>query len=478
MTHDVMAPLMFGGLIIFMLIGYPVAFSLGAVGLFFAVIGIQLGFFTTALLQALPERVFGILANELLLSIPFFTFMGAVLERCGLAEDLLEGTGQLFGPVRGGLAYAVILVGALLGAITGTVAASVIAMGLISLPVMMRYGYNMRLATGVIAASGTITQLIPPSLVLVVLADQLGKSVGDMYAGAIGPSIVQVLLFCAFILLLSFVRPNDIPALPPEARTKIGWPLIRRVLVGMVPSLALIFLVLGTILIGLATPTEGGAMGAVGAIILAAIHRRLTWNLLWQGMDSTMRITAMVIFILIGSTVFGLVFRGVDGDLWIEHMLLGLPGGQVGFLLAVNIFVFFLAFFLDYFEIAFIVIPLLAPVAAKLGIDLIWFGVLLGANMQTSFMHPPFGFALFYLRGVAPKEVKSSDIYWGAVPWVVLQLLLVLIIIVWPGLVTSFIDRGGAPATEPPALEQPATKAPEGADDRSLEIERQLRQMK
>ncbi|MBV8030843.1 MAG: TRAP transporter large permease subunit [Betaproteobacteria bacterium] len=478
MTHDVMAPLMFGGLIVFMLIGYPVAFSLGAVGLFFAVIGIQLGFFTTALLQALPERVFGILANELLLSIPFFTFMGAVLERCGLAEDLLEGTGQLFGPVRGGLAYAVILVGALLGAITGTVAASVIAMGLISLPVMMRYGYNMRLATGVIAASGTITQLIPPSLVLVVLADQLGKSVGDMYAGAIGPSIVQVLLFCAFILLLSFVRPNDIPALPPEARTKIGWPLIRRVLVGMVPSLALIFLVLGTILIGLATPTEGGAMGAVGAIILAAIHRRLTWNLLWQGMDSTMRITAMVIFILIGSTVFGLVFRGVDGDLWIEHMLLGLPGGQVGFLLAVNIFVFFLAFFLDYFEIAFIVIPLLAPVAAKLGIDLIWFGVLLGANMQTSFMHPPFGFALFYLRGVAPKEVKSSDIYWGAVPWVVLQLLLVLIIIVWPGLVTSFIDRGGAPATEPPALEQPATKAPEGADDRSLEIERQLRQMK
>ncbi|MBV9190548.1 MAG: TRAP transporter large permease subunit, partial [Betaproteobacteria bacterium] len=468
-----------GGLIVFMLIGYPVAFSLGAVGLFFGVIGIHLGYFQIALLQALPERVLGILSNELLLSIPFFTFMGAVLERCGLAEDLLEGTGQLFGPVRGGLAYAVILVGALLGAITGTVAASVIAMGLISLPVMMRYGYNMRLATGVIAASGTITQLIPPSLVLVVLADQLGKSVGDMYAGAIGPSIVQVLLFCAFIFLLSIFRPQDVPALPPEARTKIGWKLILRILFGMVPSLALIFLVLGTILIGLATPTEGGAMGAVGAIALAAMHRRLTWKLLWQGMDSTMRINAMVIFILIGSTVFGLVFRGVDGDLWIEHMLLALPGGQVGFLLAVNVFVFFLAFFLDYFEIAFIVIPLLAPVAAKLGIDLIWFGVLLGANMQTSFMHPPFGFALFYLRGVAPKEVKSTDIYWGAVPWVVLQLILVVIIIAWPGLVTSFIDQGGAPRTEPPAIEQPARGDEAGdKDDQSLEIERQLKQMK
>jgi tripartite ATP-independent transporter DctM subunit len=328
-------------------IGYPVAFSLGAVGLFFGVIGIEMGFFHLSLLQALPERVFGILANELLLSIPFFTLMGAILERCGLAEDLLEGTGQLFGPVRGGLAYAVILVGALLGAITGTVAASVIAMGLISLPVMMRYGYNMRLATGVIAASGTITQLIPPSLVLVVLADQLGKSVGDMYAGAIGPSIVQVLLFCAFILLVSIVKPEHVPALPPEARSKIGWKLLARVLFGMVPSLALIFLVLGTIILGIATPTEGGAMGAVGALLLAAMHRRLSWNLLWQAMDSTMRINAMVIFILIGSTVFGLVFRGVDGDLWIENMLLQLPGGQVGFLLAVNAFVFFLAFFLD-----------------------------------------------------------------------------------------------------------------------------------
>jgi tripartite ATP-independent transporter DctM subunit len=486
-VHDLMAPLMFGGLIAFMLIGYPVAFSLAAVGLFFGFIGIELGFFQISLLQALPERVFGILTNDLLLSIPFFTFMGAVLERCGLAEDLLEATGQLFGPVRGGLAYAVIFVGALLGAITGTVAASVIAMGLISLPIMMRYGYNIRIATGVIAASGTITQLIPPSLVLIVLADQLGKSVGDMYAGAIGPSIVQVLLFCLFIFMVSIFRPGYVPALPREARTLRGWSLIRRVLWGMVPSLALIFLVLGTILMGVATPTEGGAMGAVGAIGLAAIHKRLTWNLLWQGMQSTMRINAMVIFILIGSTVFGLVFRGVDGDLWIEHMLLDLPGGPVGFLIAVNIFIFFLAFFLDFFEIAFIVIPLLAPVAAKLGIDLIWFGVLLGANMQTSFMHPPFGFALFYLRGIAPKEVKSSDIYWGAVPWVCMQLILVAILIAWPGLVTGFIATANPvdpvkiemqfERSTPSVIPDPVSGGSSNSDQ-SAEIERMLKEQK
>ena len=432
---------MFGGLIVFLLLGYPAAFSLGAVGLFFSLIGIEIGMFQPTFLQALPDRVFGILSNDLLLSIPFFTFMGAILEKCGLAEDMLEGLGQLFGPIRGGLAYAVIIVGAILGAITGTVAASVIAMGLISLPIMLRYGYNPRVATGVIAASGTITQLIPPSLVLIVLADQLGKSVGDMYAGAIGPSIIQVVLFCLFIFFLSIFRPQDVPALPPEARPKIDWKLFRRILWGIVPSIALIFLVLGTILMGLATPTEGGAMGSVGALVLAAMNKRLEKSLVWEAMTSTMRINAMVIFILIGSTVFGLAFRGVDGDLWIEHLLSGLPGGQVGFLIVVNLFVFFLAFFLDYFEIAFIIIPLLAPVADKLGIDLIWFGVLLGANMQTSFMHPPFGFALFYLRGVAPKSLKSSDIYYGALPWVALQLMLVAIIIFIPETVTYFIDK-------------------------------------
>ena len=442
LSLEIMPPLMFGGLVVFLLMGFPVAFSLSAVGLFFGFVSIELGFFTTAYLGNLPLRVFGILSNDLLLAIPFFTLMGAILERCGLAEDLLEGTGQLFGKVPGGLAYAVIIVGAILGAITGTVAASVIAMGMISLPIMMRYGYDMRIATGVIAASGTITQVIPPSLVLIVLGDQLGKSVGDMYAGAIGPSFLQILLFVLFIAGVSIFAPHKVPPLPPEALVPRGWSLYWRVMKGMVPSVVLIFLVLGTIFMGLATPTEAGAMGAVGAVVLAMINGRFTWKLMREAMSNTMRITAMVIFILIGATVFSLVFQGVDGSVWIEHLLSHLPGGQTGFLVFVNVFVFFLAFFLDFFEIAFIVIPLLAPVAAKLDIDLVWFGVLLCINMQTSFMHPPFGFALFYLRGIAPRTVLTRDIYLGAIPWLCLQLLLVAIVIAWPESVTYWLDRG------------------------------------
>jgi tripartite ATP-independent transporter DctM subunit len=446
-SHGVMPPLMFGGMIVFMLLGFPVAFSLAAAGLFFGILGIVSGHFDPIFLGNLPFRFFGIVSNELLLAIPFFTFMGAILERCGLAEDLLEGTGQLFGKIPGGLAYAVIVVGAVLGAITGTVAASVIAMGVISLPVMMRYGYDMRLATGVIAASGTITQLIPPSLVLVVLADQLGRSVGDMYLGAIGPSLLQVAIFIIYILVLSLLRPRTMPPLPPEALIARGWPLVRRVLWGMVPSIVLIFLVLGTIFMGLATPTEAGAMGAVGALALAAINRRLTWNLVRQGMSSTMRITSMVVFILIGSTCFSVVFLGVNGGVWLEHHLTSIPGGVWGFLIFINLFVFFLAFFLDFFEIAFIILPMVAPIAQKVlapvvGADaaLIWFGVMLCVNMQTSFLHPPFGFALFYLRGVAPKEIKSSDIYWGALPWIGLQAIMVAIVIAVPITVTALLD--------------------------------------
>jgi tripartite ATP-independent transporter DctM subunit len=445
-----MAPLMFGGMILFMLVGYPAAFSLAAVGLFFAFIGIELGLIHPDFLGNLTYQLFGIVSNDLLLAIPFFTFMGAILERCGLAEDLLDSIGQLFGPVRGGLSYAVIFVGAILGAITGTVAASVIAMAVIAMPVMTRYGYSVRHTTGVIAASGTITQLIPPSLVLVILADQLGRSVGDMYKGAIGPSLIQIGLFCAFVFLVSLIRPQDVPALPPEARTLKGWALWGKCLRGIIPSLGLIFLVLGTIFMGLATPTEAGALGAVGAILLAAFNRTLSWQLVYQGMSVTMRLTAMVVYILIGARVFSLVFQGVGGKEWIEGMLTALPGGQTGFLIFVNIFIFLVAFFLDFFEIAFIIIPLLAPVADKLGIDLIWFGVLVCANVQTSFMHPPFGFALFYLRGIAPKSVKSSDIYWGAVPWVVMQVLLVIILIFWPGSVTYWLDRG--PKVDPSTI--------------------------
>lgn len=439
---EFMAPAMFAALVVFLLLGLPVAFSLAALGLASGLLAIELGLFPAAFMANLPYRIFGILSNELLLSIPFFTLMGAILERSGLAEDLLEGFAQLFGGLPGGLAYAVIVVGAILGAITGTVAASVIAMGVIALPIMMRVGYSHRLATGVIAASGTITQVIPPSLVLIVLADQLGRSVGDMYLGAIGPSIAQVLIFLLFIFVASRVSPRSMPPLPESDRTLRGMALLVRVVRGILPSLALIFVVLGTIFMGLATPTEAGAMGVVGALGLAALHRRLNWTMVREGMESTMGITVMVIFILMGATVFTLVFQGVDGGVWVEHLFTRVGADDpVTFLIVVNILIFLLAFFLDFFEIAFIVIPLLAPMADKLGIDLIWFGVLICVNMQTSFMHPPFGFALFYLRGIAPKSIPSKDIYLGAIPWLGLQLLLVGILIFFPQIVTGFLDK-------------------------------------
>jgi len=450
------APMMFGGLIVIMLLGFPVSFSLAALGLFSAFFAIHMGWFSTQFLATLPLNVFGILSNDLLLAIPFFTLMGSLLERCGLAEDMLDSMAQMFGSIRGGLGYSVIIVGFILGAITGTVAGQVIAMAMISLPVMMRHGYNMRYASGVLAASGTITQLVPPSLILVVMADQLGQPVGEMYKGAWGPSILQVLLFALYTFALARLRPDHVPGVPSEARTLRAWALWGKCLKGIIPSAFLIFAVLGSMggLPGMdnaiATPTEAGAMGAMGALILALIHGRLTWTLFHEAVMGTMRITSMAIFILIGSRVFSLVFQGVDGALWIEHLLTSLPGGQIGFLIAVNIFIFFLAFFLDFFEIAFIIMPMLAPVAHKLGIDMIWFGVLLCVNMQTSFMHPPFGYALFYLRGAAdrlfkeealPKKLESSDIYLGAIPWVVLQLVLVVIVIFFPQTVTVFLDK-------------------------------------
>ncbi|CAH1747571.1 TRAP dicarboxylate transporter subunit DctM [Thauera humireducens] len=501
-----MAPLMFASLVVFLLFGFPVAFALAANGILFGLIGIELGLLHGALFQALPERIFGIMANDTLLAVPFFTFMGLILERSGMAEDLLDTIGQLFGPVRGGLAFAVIFVGALLAATTGVVAASVISMGLISLPIMMRYGYDHRLATGVIAASGTLAQIIPPSLVLIVMADQLGRSVGDMYQGALLPGLMLTSMYVLYVAAVAIFRPSMAPAMPVEARTlrqddgssglrslgvlfalsvagawlfanqiytesaprdevvvvssmvgigiafvaALGNRLLglgmlsrmaERVTFVLIPPLGLIFLVLGTIFIGVATPTEGGAMGAMGALLMALSRKRLSMPLLKQAMDSTTKLSCFVVFILIGSSVFGLTFRGVDGDLWVEHLMTSLPGGQTGFLVAVNILVFILAFFLDYFELAFIIVPLLAPVADKLGIDLIWFGVLLAVNMQTSFLHPPFGFALFFLRSVASEKVKTASIYWGAVPFVIIQLVAVGLIIAFPGIV-SYGDKG------------------------------------
>jgi tripartite ATP-independent transporter DctM subunit len=482
---DNIGPLMFLALVVLLLFGYPVAFALAANGLAFGLLGIELGLLSPELLQAIPERVFGIMKNDTLLAIPFFTFMGLILERSGMAEDLLDTIGQLFGPLRGGLAYAVIFVGALLAATTGVVAASVIAMGLISLPIMLRYGYDRRVASGVIAASGTLAQIIPPSLVLIVMADQLGRSVGDMYAGALVPGLVLSALYALYVFALTMVRPDAAPALPPEARVLRGFKLAERVVVSLIPPLVLIFLVLGTIFIGVATPTEGGAMGATGALILALINRRLSWSLMRQAMDTTAKLSCFVIFILIGSTIFGLTFRGVNGDLWVEHLLTSLPGGQIGFLIVVNLMVFLLAFFLDFFELAFIVVPLLGPVAEKLGVDLIWFGVLLGVNMQTSFMHPPFGFALFYLRSVAAKApyldkitgkltqpVTTMQIYWGAVPFVCIQVVMVVLVIAFPEMVLHALDRStvdpstieiNLPPSDSPEPSQPEYDAPDPA---------------
>lgn len=520
LTHfliENMAPIMFASLVIFLLLGYPVAFSLSAVGIFYAWVGIEVGLFTENFLGALPGRVFGIMTNETLLAIPFFTFMGLILERSGMAEDLIDTIGQLFGPVRGGLAYAVIFVGALLAATTGVVAASVISMGLIALPVMLRYGYDRYLATGVIMASGTLAQTIPPSIILIVLADQLGASVGDMYRGALVPALILTGLYALYVFGVTMLRPNAAPALPPEARRlqeangRLGlmslfvllglmaaaivggyflmsWlapdlpvsdreiygailgvvagylltlldkrlqlglfsRLAQAVIIVLIPPLALVFLVLGTIFLGIATPTEGGAMGAVGALLLAFGKKRLDRHLLSQAIESTARLSAFVLFILIGARVFGLTFYGVNGHIWIEELLASVPGGVIGFLVLVNLVVFGLGFFLDFFEIAFILIPLLVPVVTSLDINLVWFGVMLAVNLQASYLTPPFGFALFFMRSVTPAKdyadkvtgkiiagVKTRDIYRAGISFVVLQLIMIALLIAFPDLVRT-----------------------------------------
>ncbi len=439
MNGDWLAPLMFVVVFILIFTGFPVAFALGGTALLFAALGVSAGFFDWALMYAMPERVFGIMSNFVLLAVPFFIFMGTVLEKSRLAEDLLLTIGKLFGPIRGGLAMAVVFVGALLAAATGVVGASVVAMGLISLPVMLRYGYSAELASGVISASGTLGQIIPPSVVLVVLADQMGIPVGDLFVGSLLPGLMLAGMYMLYVAAVAILRPAAAPALPPEDREPFGWPLMRQVAVAMVPPLVLILLVLGSIFAGIATPTEAGALGALGALILAALNRRLTRKALREALDQTTRLTSMVIFLLIGSTAFSLVFRGLYGDVWIEDLLTNLPGGRIGFLVVANLVIFVLGFFIDFFEIAFIIIPLLAPAAALLGIDLVWFGVMIGMNMQTSFLTPPFGFALFYLRGVAPAEVTTTQIYRGAVPFIVVQLVGLLLIILFPEIVTALL---------------------------------------
>nr|BCX01389.1 MAG: C4-dicarboxylate ABC transporter [Bacteroidota bacterium] len=435
MSGDWLAPLMFFGALVLIFIGFPVAFALGGVALLFAFLGVELGYFDWHLLLAMPERIFGVMANYTLLAVPFFILMGSILERSGLAEDLLQTIGMLFGPLRGGLAMGVVLVGTLLAAATGVVGASVVAMGLISLPVMLRYRYDPRLATGVILASGTLGQIIPPSVVLIVLGDQMGVSVGDLFWGALLPGLLLASLYAIYVIGIALLRPSAAPALPAEVRSPGGWTLWRRVLGVLLPPLSLIGLVLGSIFVGLATPTEAGALGAVGAMGLAALRGRLSRKALWESLDQTVRLVSMVMMLLIGSTAFALVFRGLYGDIWIEELLTGLPGGRVGLLVVVNLAVFVLGFFLDFFEIAFILLPLITPAAQALGIDLVWLGVMLGMNLQTSFLTPPFGFALFYLRGVTPPEIQTLDMYRGVVPFIMLQLLALVLVILFPELV-------------------------------------------
>jgi len=436
MEAEWLAPLMFIGALLLIFSGFPVAFALGGTAFIFAFLGVELGMFDWPLLMALPDRTFGIMSNFVLLAVPFFIFMGTMLEKSRLAEDLLTTIGQVFGPMRGGLALAVVFVGGLLAAATGVVGASVVAMGLISLPVMLRYGYSHELSAGVITASGTLGQIIPPSVVLIVLADQMGISVGDLFVGSLLPGIMLAGMFALYCGGVAIFKPSAAPALPKEARNVHGAALWRRVFLVLLPPLVLILLVLGSIFSGIATPTEAGALGALGAMGLAALNRRLTWKALKETMDSTTRLTSMVLFLLIGSTAFALVFRGLNGDLWIEHLLTNLPGGVVGLLVVANLTVFLLGFFIDFFEIAFIVIPLLVPAAALLGVDLVWFGVMLGMNLQMSFLTPPFGFALFYLRGVAPPEITTGEIYRGVVPFIIIQAIALMVVVLWPGVVT------------------------------------------
>ncbi|MAG63419.1 C4-dicarboxylate ABC transporter [Candidatus Woesearchaeota archaeon] len=441
MTFETLGPLMFVVLFLLIFVGYPVAFSLGGTALAFAVIGVAGGEFEWELIRAFPERVFGIMDNQILLAVPFFIFMGTMLQRSRLAEDLLRTIGLLFGPVRGGLALAVVLVGTLLAAATGVVGASVVAMGMISLPIMTRYGYKPSLSTGVICASGTLGQIVPPSVVLVVLADQLELSVGDLFVGALLPGLLLAASYAVYVLAIAFLRPSLAPAIPRSEREAAG-SLWRQTVKVMIPPLVLIIVVLGSIFAGVATPTEAGALGALGAMALAWVGGRFTRKALDGTMSETMRLTSMIVLLLIGSTAFALVFRGLHGDDWIKDLLTGLPGGRVGLLIVANLAIFILGFFIDFFEIAFIILPLIQPAAAHLGItgdEMVWFGVMIAMNLQTSFLTPPFGFSLFYLRGVAPKEIPTSAIYRGVVPFIIIQLICLTLVIVFPEIVTGML---------------------------------------
>jgi tripartite ATP-independent transporter DctM subunit len=450
MGFEWLAIAMFLGFFIILMTGYPVAFSFAGTALVFGSIGWWFGAFDLSRLLVLPNTWFGTMANFTLLAIPFFVFLGAVLEKSGLAEELLETIGVVLGPLRGGMALAVIFVGTLLAATTGVVAATVIIMGMISMPIMLRYGYDKKLAAGVIVASGTLAQLIPPSLVLLVLSDQIGVPVGDLFLGALIPGLMLALSYALYVIAIAWLQPDLAPALPIEARTMTKTALAKRVVKAVVPPLLLIFAVLGSIFFGLATPTEAGAVGAVGACGLAAMNGKLNLKLLRDAGHATAVVTAVVMMILFSSSLFSLVFDALGGKSLITDLLVNLPGGKIAFLIVSNLIIFLLGVFLEFVEICFIAMPLLVPAAQKLGIDMVWFGVVMAINLQTAFISPPVGFSLFYLQSVAPKEVTTMDIHKSALPFVILQVIMLFLVIAFPQTVRWLVDLAAAvPAIAP-----------------------------
>jgi len=437
-----------------LLIGFPVAFTLAGTALLFALGGIVAGSFDPAFLGTMPSRIFGIMSNGMLVAVPLFVFMGVTLERTRIAEDLLETLSMLFGTLRGGLGIAVTLVGMLLAASTGIVGATVVTMGLLSLPTMLKRGYDPAIATGIISASGTLGQIIPPSIVLVLLGDVLSSSfqqaqinlgffspetvsVGDLFVGAMIPGLLLVVFYIVYIIVLGFFRPDSMPAHSQTSEHRLA----RRVTIVLLPPLFLILAVLGSIIGGLATPTEAASVGAVGALLLALIRGELSVWRLKEIMQSTTRISSMVFLILIGASVFSLVFRGYGGDDIVRNFLTDLPGGTLGAVIVVMLVMFLLGFVLDFIEITFVVVPIVAPILLGMNLDPVWLGIMIAINLQTSFLTPPFGFALFYLRGVAPPEVSTSDIYRGVIPFVALQLLMLALLAAWPELVTWLPDQ-------------------------------------
>lgn len=429
--------LMFLCLMVLLLVGYPVAFTLGAVSLFFGGYYLGFDFFTL-----LPLQIWGVMTNFTLLAVPLFIFMGVILDKSGLAEDLLETMAQLCGRIRGGLALSVVVVGGLLAATTGVVGATVVTMGIIALPTMLKRHYSPQLAGGTIAASGTLGQIIPPSIILILLGDVMGVPVGQLFMAAVVPGVLLVMMFLIYILIYAWLRPEAAPSLQQNQ----GENLLYKVISTLMPPLLLVVGVLGSIFFGVASPTESAAIGALGAMLLALGHGKLNLENLQSAMQLTTRLTSMVFLILIGATAFGLVFRGMGGDRLVLDVMTGLPGGSGGFLVVSMLLIFLLGFFLDFLQICFIVVPILAPIAATLGIDLLWLAVLIGMNLQTSFLTPPFGFSLFYLKAVAPPSVRIQDIYSGIIPFVLLQIGTIILLVLFPEIVLwlpDLMDRIG-----------------------------------